>query len=79
LLEDADASPNARAAAARLLSRVAPDELRVRVADVLLTIRDERARVRIASTFDEDALAQEEQLERLEQLKPGLGGGPLLK
>ncbi|HEY1959705.1 MAG TPA: hypothetical protein VGH28_29045 [Polyangiaceae bacterium] len=79
LLEDADASPNARAAAARLLSRVAPDELRVRVADVLLTVRDERARVRIASTFDEDALAQEEQLERLEQLKPGLGGGPLLK
>jgi len=69
LLEDPDASPNARAAAARLLSRVAPDELRVRVADVLSTVRDERARVRIAASYDEDALHEEEQLERAEQLK----------
>ena len=69
LLEDPDASPNARAAAARLLRRVAPDELRVRVADVLSTVRDERARVRIAASYDEDALHQEEQLELAEQQK----------
>lgn len=72
LLEDPDASPNARAAAARLLSRVAPDELRVRVGDVLSTVRDERARVRIAASYDEDALHEEEQLELAERIKPAV-------
>lgn len=67
LLEDPDAKPNVRAAAARLLSRSAPDELRVRIGDVLATIRDEPTRVRIAATVDDDALAEAERSEALER------------
>lgn len=67
VLEDPDATPNVRAAAARMLKRLAPDELRVRVAEVLSTVRDERARVRIAASIDDDALAKEEELELRER------------
>mgnify|MGYP001545762535 CR=1 FL=1 len=67
VFEDPYATPNVRAAAARMLKRLAPDELRVRVADVLSTVRDERARVRIAASIDDDALAREEELELRER------------
>lgn len=63
LLEDPEATPDTRAAAARVLSRVAPAELKVRVANVLATERDKRVRARISASFDEDVLADEERVE----------------
>jgi hypothetical protein len=71
LLEDPDAAADARAAAARLLARIAPDELRVRIAPVLSTIADEgrRRRIYLACHVEETerAAAELEALEREEK------------
>jgi hypothetical protein len=70
LLEDPDAPADARAAAARLLARIAPDELRVRIAPVLSAIADEerRRRIYVACHVEETerAAAELEALEREE-------------
>jgi hypothetical protein len=68
LLEDPDAAPDARAAAARLLARVAPDELRVRIAPVLSAVADDgpRRRIYVASHVTETERAAQE-LEALER------------
>jgi len=63
LLEDPEAPPNVRAAAAHLLARADPTELRVRVSDVLAAVRDKDARKRIAALVDEEAFEEEEQRE----------------
>lgn len=63
LLEDPEAAADTRAAAARVLARAAPDELKVRVANVLATERNERTRARIAASLDERALELEEEEE----------------
>jgi hypothetical protein len=63
LLEDPEAHPDTRAAAARMLSRVAPGELKVRIANVLATARDKNVRTRISASIDEDALEDEERAE----------------
>jgi hypothetical protein len=58
-LEDPDAPSDVRAAAARILARVSPDETPARVERVLATVRDEptRKRIRVALDDDVDALA----------------------
>ena len=53
-LEDPEADPDLRAAAARVLARVAPDELKVRVGTVLESEHDEKTRIRIASVVRDD-------------------------
>ncbi len=67
LLEDPEAEADTRAAAARVLSRSAGSELKVRVANVLATERNERTRARIAASLDDDALTREEEAEQAER------------
>jgi len=66
ILQSPDADPFARAAAGRILSRVEPEALRVRIGDVLKTIpsEDERERIRIGLESSAEDAARE--LERLE-------------
>ncbi len=64
LLEDPEAQPDTRAGAARLLARVAPEELKVRVANVLATERSKSARLRISASLDEETLDEEERAEQ---------------
>ena len=52
-----------RGAAARILARSDPEQLRVRVADVLAAVREQHERRRIAATIDEELLAEEEERE----------------
>ncbi len=54
ILEDPEAKADARAGAARILARLDRKALRVRVADVLATVRDDLVRARIADSIDED-------------------------
>jgi len=54
LLEDPEAPADVRAAAARVLHRVDKDALRVRVVEVLATVRDEDTRTRIADSISSD-------------------------
>jgi len=63
LLEDPDAPADVRGAAARLLARAKKDEVRVRVGDVLSTVRDDGARKRIAAIVD-DELPPDEDVRR---------------
>jgi hypothetical protein len=53
-LEDPEADPDLRAAAARVLARVAPDELKVRVEPVLESEHDPKTRIRIAAVVNDD-------------------------
>ena len=53
-LEDPEADPDLRAAAARVLARVAPDELKLRVETVLEAEHDQKTRIRIAAVVNED-------------------------
>ncbi len=71
-LESPDAPPAVRAAAARVLARVAPEEAGVRIQTVLATERDDgtRARIRVALEEDVDIAARE--FERLESHRPAL-------
>jgi hypothetical protein len=59
LLEDPEAKPTVRAAAARLLSRHDKERLRVRVADVLASVRDDQTRTRIADAIEEEPSSDE--------------------
>ncbi len=52
LLEDPEAKPDVRSAAARILARLDRNALRVRVADVLATVRDDDVRARIAESLE---------------------------
>jgi hypothetical protein len=54
LLEDPEAPIDVRAGAARVLRRIDKTALRVRIADVLATVRDEQTRTRIADSIEED-------------------------
>ena len=54
LLEDPEAHSDVRAGAARVLRRVDKDALRVRVAEVLATVRDKETRTRIADSIEEE-------------------------
>ena len=60
LLEDPEANGDVRAAAARILARLDPKTLKVRVADVLATVRDDEVRTRIADTLEELEPSHEE-------------------
>jgi hypothetical protein len=68
-LEDPDAPAMLRAASARMLAHVAPEEAGPRIADALAAERDAatRARVRIALEEDPDLAARE--IDRLEERK----------
>lgn len=52
VFEDPDEEPDLRAASARMLSRIVPDEMKVRVAPILSTVRDAMTRKRIEATLD---------------------------
>jgi hypothetical protein len=65
-LEDPDSPPRVRAAAARVLARVAPAEARVRIAQVLDGEHDDRARAHIRVALEEDVAEAARQLERLD-------------
>jgi hypothetical protein len=54
LLEDPEAPADIRAGAARVLGRIDKTTLRVRVKDVLATVREPETRTRIADTIEED-------------------------
>jgi hypothetical protein len=54
LLEDPEATADVRAGAARVLHRIDKDVLKVRVADVLATVRDKETRARIADSIEEE-------------------------
>ncbi len=71
MLEDPEAHPDVRGASARLLVRIAPEDARTRVADVLAAVRDERVRARITASLDADALEEQEQEEARAARKPG--------
>lgn len=60
--EDPDGDPELRAAAGRILLRLAPEETRARVGPVLETVRDDDVRTRLALTIDEDAVHAEREL-----------------
>jgi hypothetical protein len=64
ILEDPEADGDVRAASARVLTRIAPAAARLRVKDVLETVREPAVRTRIAASIDDDALAEEEEIER---------------
>jgi hypothetical protein len=64
-LEDPDASPALRAASARILARVAPEEARKRIADAVGVERDGPTRARIRVALEEDAEEAAAGLERL--------------
>jgi len=54
LLEDPEAPADVRAGAARVLRRIDKDILRVRVKDVLATVREPETRARIADSIEEE-------------------------
>jgi hypothetical protein len=54
LFEDPEAEADARAGAARILARLDRKALRVRVADVLATVRDDAVRARISESIEEN-------------------------
>jgi hypothetical protein len=54
LLEDPEAKPDVRSAAARILARLDRKTLRVRVGDILATVRDDEIRARIAESLEEE-------------------------
>jgi hypothetical protein len=64
-LESPDAPPRVRAAAARVLARVAPDEARERVAHVLACARDPHACACIRVALEEDVELAARELEEL--------------
>ncbi len=64
-LENPDVAAPVRAAAARVLARVAPEEARTRVTRVLATDRDSRARACIRIALEESVETAAEELERL--------------
>jgi hypothetical protein len=64
-LENPDAPVRVRAAAARVLARVAPVEARIRVAQVLACDRDDEARATIRGALEEDVDAAARELEML--------------
>lgn len=64
-LEDPDAPPALRAAAARMLARIAPDEASVRIGDALAVERDGATRARIRVALEEDVETAARGLERL--------------
>jgi hypothetical protein len=66
-LENPDAPSDVRAAAARILARVAPEETPARVERVLATVRDEPTRTRIRVALDEDGDALAEALVSLDE------------
>lgn len=66
VLESADADGYARAAAGRILARIAPDDVRVRIGDVLDTIADEATRQRIRVGLEADLEAASSELEAME-------------
>jgi hypothetical protein len=53
ILEDPEAGGDARAGAARILARLDRKALKVRVADVLATVRDDAVKTRIADSIDD--------------------------
>jgi hypothetical protein len=65
-LENPDAPARVRAAAARVLSHVAPDEAKARVAHVLASDRDEHACACIRVALEEDVETAARELEDLE-------------
>ena len=65
-LENPDAPARVRAAAARVLARVAPEEARTRVADVLACDRDAHACACIRIALEEDVETAARELEELE-------------
>ena len=64
-LESPDAPARVRAAAARVLARVAPDEAKTRVAQVLASDRDPRACACIRVALEEDVETAARELEAL--------------
>ena len=70
VLDDTDADADARAGAARVLVRVAPERARPRIAQILDTVHDEGARTRIRVAADTEAPHAVEELEVMM-----LGGG----
>jgi hypothetical protein len=69
-LESPDAPPPLRAAAARILARVVPDEAGPRIGLTLAAERDERTRARIRVALEDDVDAAARELERLERRGP---------
>lgn len=65
-LEDHDAPADVRAAAARVLVRVAKDAARPRVEAVIARVRDDDARQRIRVATDDDIDAAGEEIDRIE-------------
>jgi hypothetical protein len=64
-LEDPDAPPAVRAASARLLARIAPEEAPRRISDALAVERDGATRARIRIALEEDVQTAARGLERL--------------
>jgi hypothetical protein len=64
-LEDPDALASVRAASARLLARIAPDEARTRIADTLAVERDGETRARIRVALEDDVEIAARGLDRL--------------
>jgi hypothetical protein len=64
-LESADAPPPLRAAAARVLARVVPDEASTRIGLALAAERDDRTRARIRVALEEDLDVAARDLDRL--------------
>jgi hypothetical protein len=69
-LESPDAPARVRAAAARVLCRVAPEEARARVADVLACDRDAHTRACIRSALEDDVDTAARELETLKAHHP---------
>jgi len=72
-LESPDAPTPVRAAAARVLARVAPDEIKSRVEHVLASDRDVYARSCIRVALEEDVELAAEELERIAHGRPASG------
>jgi hypothetical protein len=69
-LEDPDAPAPLRAAAARVLARIVPDEARTRIGLVLAGERDADARARIRVALEEDVDVAARELDLLERRRP---------
>jgi hypothetical protein len=67
VLESPDAPPTLRAAAARVLARVAPEEACKRIAATLAMEHDGDARVRIRAALEEDVDVAARELDRLDE------------
>jgi hypothetical protein len=65
-LADHDAPPDVRAAAARVLARVAPAEAEKKIEEVLAAVREEPTRRRIRIAIDADVELASRELEELE-------------